>query len=216
MIDQLPSYSVVVTREDGLWVAIVDGLPAGATDVEKFEELDDAVHDLIASLVDVEPDSFWIDWRYRLGTEDLTVLIENLREWEQLAEQATRHRDTTRKAVVESMRSAGLSYREIADVVGLSHQRIAQLVAEEDDADDAPGPSAGHLREFVDAQLTLRLPDAEVRGLGGTAPSPFEAVLIALLAHTRRVRPSSRGDLLSGTASVLADAATNKEVLFSR
>ena len=56
MIDQLPSYSVVVSREDGLWVAVVDGLPAGATDVERFEELDEAVRDLITFLADVEPD----------------------------------------------------------------------------------------------------------------------------------------------------------------
>src|SRR5205807_6251055 len=138
MIDQLPSYYVVVSREDGLWVAILDGLPAGATDVERFEELDEAVRDLITFLADVEPDTFWIDWRYRLGTQDLTVLIENLREWEHLAEQATRQRDVTRKAVVESMRAAGLSYREIADVVGLSHQRIGQLVAEDDHATAQP------------------------------------------------------------------------------
>ncbi|HEY4455406.1 MAG TPA: hypothetical protein VGN81_13935 [Pseudonocardiaceae bacterium] len=210
MIDQLPSYSVVVSREDNLWVAIVDGLPAGATDVEKFEELDDAVHDLIASLVDVEPDTFWIDWRYRLGTQDLTVLIENLREWEHRAEQATRHRDATRKAVVDSMRSAGLSYREIADVVGLSHQRIGQLVAE---GDSAPAQPPDRLHEFVDARLARRVRDPEAYGLGGDVPSPVESALVALLASIRRVRPDSRGELLSGTASVLADAATDKEFL---
>lgn len=213
MTDQLPAYSVVVTREDGLWVAIVDGLPAGATDVEKFEELDDVVRDMIAFLADIEPDTFWIDWRYRLGTQDLTVLIENLREWEHLAEQAARHRDATRRAVVESMRSAGLSYREIADVVGLSHQRIGQLVAEDDHAAAQP---ADELHEFVDAQLTLRLRHPEAHGLGGDVPSPFESVLAALLASVRRVRPDSRGDLLSGTASVLADVATDKEFLYSR
>ena len=212
MIDQLPSYSVLVTREDGLWVAIVDGLPAGATDVEKFEELDDAVRDLIAFLADIEPDSFWIDWRYRLGTQDLTVLIENLREWEHLAEQATRHRDATRRAVVESMRAAGLSYREIADVVGLSHQRIGQLVAEDEHV-SAPPPD--RLREFVDSRLTLRVRDPEAHGLGGDVPSPFESVLVALLSSVRRVRPDSRGELLSGTASVLADVATDKEFLHS-
>lgn len=212
VIDQLPAYSVTVSREDGLWVAVVDGLPAGATDVEKFEELDDAVRDLIAFLADVEPDAFWIDWRYRLGTQDLTVLVENLREWEHLAEQATRHRDATRKAVVESMRSAGLSYREIADVVGLSHQRIGQLVAADDHGAAAP---PDRLHELVDAQLALRIRDPQAHGLRGEVPSPFESVLIALLESVRRVRPDSREDLLSGTASVLADVATDEEFLHS-
>lgn len=72
MTDQLPMYSVVVSREDGLWVAVVEGLPAGATDVEKFEDLHDAVCDLIADLADIDPDSFWIDWHYRLDTPSTT------------------------------------------------------------------------------------------------------------------------------------------------
>jgi hypothetical protein len=213
VIDQLPAYSVVVSREVGLWVAVVEGLAAGATDVEKFEDLEDAVRDLIASLVEIEPDSFWIDWQYRLGTQDLTVLIANLREWESLAEQATRHRDATRRALVESMRSAGLSYREIADVVGLSHQRIGQLVAEDEQAADQ---SPEGLCEFVDAKVTLRSHRPDTHGHHRDAPSPFESVLIALLASARRVRPEARSGLLSGTASVLADVAADKEFLHSR
>lgn len=66
MVDKIPAvHSVIVSREDDLWVAEVDGIPAGATDVERFEELPDAVRDLISSLLDTEPDSFRIDWHYR-------------------------------------------------------------------------------------------------------------------------------------------------------
>ena len=170
MTDRLPTYSVVVSREDGLWVAVVEGLPAGATDVEKFEDLHDAVCDLIASLEETDPDSFWIDWHYQLGTQDLTVLIENLREWEHLAEHAARHRDVTRKAAVESMRSAGLSYREIADVIGLSHQRIGQLVAEPRSRRRCQ--PHGELYAVVDAKLSQRLQDpaARRRVAGGDVP----------------------------------------------
>jgi hypothetical protein len=57
VIDQLPVHSVVVSREDGLWVAVVQGLAAGATDVERCAELPGAVRDLIATLLDVEPDA---------------------------------------------------------------------------------------------------------------------------------------------------------------
>ncbi len=130
MTDELPVYSVTVSREDGLWVAVVEGVPAGATDVERFEELREAVRDLISTLLDVEPDSFWIEWHYRQGSLDLTDLIEHLREWEDLAERAARNRDASRRAVVASMHSAGLSYREIADVIGISYQRVGQLLSD--------------------------------------------------------------------------------------
>jgi hypothetical protein len=65
MTDQLPVYAVTVSREDDLWVAVVDGVPGGATDVAHVHELPDAVPDLIATLVGVEPEEFWIEWHYR-------------------------------------------------------------------------------------------------------------------------------------------------------
>jgi DNA-directed RNA polymerase specialized sigma24 family protein len=128
MTDQLLVYSVLVSREDDLWVAVVDALPGGATDVERFEDLHDAVHDLIATLTDTEIENFRIEWRYRQGSYELTELILDLQQWEKQAEVATLNRDAARKAVVEAMRMAGLSYREIADVLGVSFQRVGQLV----------------------------------------------------------------------------------------
>lgn len=211
MTDKLPVHSVIVSREDDLWVAVVEGLPAGATDTERFEDLPEAVRDLISTLLGVEPDSFWIDWHYRQGDHDLTDLIEHLREWEDLAERAARSRDAIRRTAVESMRSAGLSYREIADVVGISHQRVGQLLSESDTG--APVRDRG-VTPMVQAKWTREL----VMILDGTVegqPTPYEAVLIALLDSARRIRPDSRRDLLSATASVLEDAATDKEFLRS-
>jgi len=44
-----PCYGVTASHEDGLWVAIVENVPAGATDVDYFADLDEAVRDLIAT-----------------------------------------------------------------------------------------------------------------------------------------------------------------------
>lgn len=47
----MTAYHVTVTRDSGLWAAVVDGLPphvVGATDVERFADLDVEVRDLIA------------------------------------------------------------------------------------------------------------------------------------------------------------------------
>lgn len=41
---------------------------------------------------------------------------------------ATAERDVARLEAIEAVRSAGLSQRVAADVVGLSHQRVHQLV----------------------------------------------------------------------------------------
>lgn len=64
MSDERPLYTVNVHREEGLWVAVVDGVPAGATDVGHFVDLDDAVRDLIATFADVDPEDFDVEWRF--------------------------------------------------------------------------------------------------------------------------------------------------------
>lgn len=135
MSDELPIFSVTVFRENNLWVAVVDGLPGGATDVERFEGLHDAVHDLIATLQDIEPGAFWVQWRFRQGSYELFDELRELRQWEKQAELALANRDAARRAAIGAMRQAGLSYREIADVIGMSYQRVGQLLESDGGAD---------------------------------------------------------------------------------
>jgi hypothetical protein len=124
-----PTYPVTVSREDNLWVAVVDGVPAGATDVERFGDLDVEVRDLVAGLTDSEPDRFTIDWRYLPGGIDVTVEIEDFMHARSDATAAVRRRDEALWSVIAALRGAGLSVRAIADVVELSHQRVHQLLS---------------------------------------------------------------------------------------
>src|ERR1700742_3888702 len=125
---ELPVYRVTVSREGGLWIAEVAGLAGGVTDVERFEDLSGAVRDLIATLTTAEPDAFWVEWDYLQGSHELAGQLAELRRWEQLAVAAVAQRDLTRRHVGGLMREAGLSYREIADAIGISHQRVAQII----------------------------------------------------------------------------------------
>lgn len=50
----MTSYDVTVTRDDNLWVALVDGV--GATDVEHFSDLDVEVRDYVAGVTDADLD----------------------------------------------------------------------------------------------------------------------------------------------------------------
>ncbi|HEX5407311.1 MAG TPA: hypothetical protein VFX16_33985 [Pseudonocardiaceae bacterium] len=201
---QLPVHSVTVSREDDRWVAAVHDIPTGTTDVERFEELPAAVRDLIATLLVVEPDSFWIDWHYRMGQHDLTSAIGHLREWEDMADRAARNRDGSRRAAVAAMRSAGLSYREIAEVIGMSHQRVGQLLAEPDQVVDIQFPTG------------ISVVPEKWRQSDAGQPTPFESALIELLHSALRTRPDSRHSLLSTSAATLADAADDPEFLYSR
>ncbi|GAA3053636.1 hypothetical protein [Actinokineospora globicatena] len=196
MTERLPTYSVVVSREDDLWVAVVERLPGGATDVERFGELPDAVRDLISTLVGVEPDAFWIEWRYQQGGADLTQVIETFRQWERLAAQVVRYRDSSRLAAVRGLRAAGLSYREIADVIVVSHQRIGQLLDKSGGAD-------------VAEKSPVSVDEAAGDGDRSGVATPFDMLVAALLDSARRLPAASRSGLLATAASLLREASVD-------
>ena len=129
----MTSYDVTVTRDDNLWIAVVDGV--GATDVEHFSDLDVEVRDYVAGMTDAEPDDFGIHWRYEVNGRDVTDALERFMAAERelrevMAAEAAKaaERDAARLDAINAVRSAGLSQRVAADVVGLSHQRVHQLV----------------------------------------------------------------------------------------
>ena len=126
-----PVYRVVVEREDQLWTALVDGLPSGmfgATDTDRFVDLDDLVRDLIATLTDVDPSTFDLTWHFVQIGVDYTDAIEQASETAQALHAAGAAHEEARGTAVEAMVRAGLSQRAIGDALGLSYQRIGQLV----------------------------------------------------------------------------------------
>lgn len=127
-----PTYTATVTREDGLWVAVVAEINPAATDVEHFNEIKPAVRDLIGGLTDKDPESgdFRVNWIFLHNGHDYSAAIEQLEAAEFEADRAVAHRDVFRRAAIKTMQRAGLSLRDIADVMGMSHQRVHQLTTE--------------------------------------------------------------------------------------
>jgi DNA-directed RNA polymerase specialized sigma24 family protein len=127
----MTTYEVTVRREGGLWAVVIDGLPShaiGAVDVDRFADLDAEVRELIADLTDTDPSSFNLCWQYVIGDEDVTIEVTRLRHAEQALSQATDERDDARRAAIEALTRAEVSQAVIGDVLGLSHQRVHQLL----------------------------------------------------------------------------------------
>jgi hypothetical protein len=126
----MSGYQVEVTREDGLWVADIWGPELGpaATDSVHFADLESEVRDLIAGLTDTEPGDFELTWRYTIGGADMTSTISRLLEAEVGLQQATQAHDEARRAALRELASTGLSQAALGDVLGVSHQRVHQLL----------------------------------------------------------------------------------------
>jgi hypothetical protein len=64
---------VTASREEGLRVAIVEDVPAVATDLDGFADLDEAVRDLIATCADLEAGDFDLERRFQHEEGDLAA-----------------------------------------------------------------------------------------------------------------------------------------------
>lgn len=127
----MTTYQVTVRRADRQWAVVIDGLPPrviGAIDVDRFADLDAEVRDLIAGLTDADPVSFVLHWVYIVGDQDVTVLVNRLAHAESSLQEAARARDDARRAALEALSGAGVSQSVIGDMLGLSHQRVHQLI----------------------------------------------------------------------------------------
>lgn len=125
------TYTVTVTREDNLWVVVVDGLPkgvVGAMDYENFGDLAEEVPEFIADLTDSDPDSLTIEWRYVVNGNDVTRQVTDFLSSAEALRKVQTDQERTRKEALAAMSDAGLSQRAMADVLGVSYQRVNQLV----------------------------------------------------------------------------------------
>jgi hypothetical protein len=126
----MSSYRVEVTREDGLWVADIwaPELGPAATDTVHFADLEAEVRDLVAGLTDRGPEDFELTWRYNIGGSDLTETISRLLKAGVGLQKAMQAHEEARRAALQELADAGLAQAVIGDVLGVSHQRVHQLL----------------------------------------------------------------------------------------
>jgi predicted transcriptional regulator len=128
------TYRATVTREAGYWVAVVDGLRAGATEARTLAGLEVEVRDLVAGLTDSDEDAFEVELELSDELEEVRSVVaatERLRET--LAQVRSEFEETQREAA-RVLHAEQLSARDSAKLIGISHQRVSQLLSAAEDA----------------------------------------------------------------------------------
>lgn len=115
----------VVIRRDAddrtAWLANVAGVRGAHTFGRSLTEAKRHAVEAAALWYDVEPDDLDVDWDIRLG--ELAKPLGEARNAIAHAEVDRARRD----AAVRALTDAGMSFRDIAELLGLSHQRVAQI-----------------------------------------------------------------------------------------
>jgi DNA-binding NarL/FixJ family response regulator len=126
------TYRVVVTREDGRWLADVPSLEGAHTYARSLPTLDQAVREVVvlaADLPDEAMPSLVLDYEYHTGDASLDASAQEVRQLRRQADEiAAAAASRTGQAAAELV-SRGLSVRDVAALLGISPQRVSQLTA---------------------------------------------------------------------------------------
>lgn len=118
-------HAKVVIRRDPddrtAWLAHVASVRGAHTFGRSLSEAKRHAAEMVALWYDVEPGQVHIDWDIRLG--DLAKPLSQAKTAIAHAEADRARRD----AAVRALTEAGMSYRDVAELLGLSHQRVAQI-----------------------------------------------------------------------------------------
>jgi hypothetical protein len=123
-------YRVNVTRERDAWLADVPDVQGAHTFARSLSALQRNVREVVVLMTDRPDgalDDFDLDIRYEIG--DSSAAVATARRARAEAEQAERvSAEAIRQAVAEL--PASMSVRDVAALLGVSHQRVAQVRAE--------------------------------------------------------------------------------------
>lgn len=125
----MTTYTVTATR-DGAWWSLVAPDVAGrevASQSRRLDQADAVIRDAIALVLDVDQDAFAVDVTPvldRSEVSDETLEVLELRR--ALAELNDRARRQTPVAVAE-LRQAGLTVRDVAQLLGVTPSRVSQI-----------------------------------------------------------------------------------------
>jgi len=122
MTDKRIKVTVRRDPEDrSVWLVNVAGAPGAQTFGRSLNEAKRHGVEMVALWFDREPDQLEIEWDVRLGS--LAGPVKQALSAMAHAEADRLRRDDAVRALTD----AGMSYRDVAELLGLSHQRVAQI-----------------------------------------------------------------------------------------
>jgi hypothetical protein len=124
---KFPAFTVTVTREAGVWTAkVIDDLDGVTGAFKEFGDVDPGMRKIVANQTGLPPERFYLRWRYEFDDADATDLVRQYQEAARIAEEVAEWREGVRARLVATL-NGQIPQRAIADLLGLSHQRVNQI-----------------------------------------------------------------------------------------
>jgi hypothetical protein len=121
-----PNYNVHVYKDGKWWMVEIPEID-GLTQARHLREADDMARDYIAATLDIPEDSFTLAMSIEVGAEAQRHIDAAKRLRKEADEAAQRASEESRTAA-RCLAAAGLPLRDVSVVLGVSYQRVHQLV----------------------------------------------------------------------------------------
>lgn len=121
---------VEVTRSGRWWAIRVPSMPSVFSQCRRLDQVDEFAREAIALAADVGPDEVGeLDTRTE-PPADVAALVNDARTAADAARAASAHATDARRTAAAELAARGYTTRDIGALLGLSHQRVSQLLAD--------------------------------------------------------------------------------------
>ncbi|MEZ5170643.1 MAG: type II toxin-antitoxin system HicB family antitoxin [Acidimicrobiia bacterium] len=123
------NYRVDVVRSGNWWTIEIPDLPGAFSQARRLDQVEDMAREVIALMTDVdESDIDSLDVHVE-PPADVGELLSALEDSVAAARDARATEAEIRRTVALKLREAGLPTRDVGSLIGVSHQRVSQILA---------------------------------------------------------------------------------------
>lgn len=125
----MTSYTVECERDEGgWWAARVPEVPGAFTQAKRLEQIRERAREAIAAMLDGDVEEIDVVV-VPILTDEIQAVVQRCLEARRAADEAQRAASETVRTAAKLLVEGGhLSMRDAATILGVSHQRVGQLV----------------------------------------------------------------------------------------
>jgi len=127
--EEMQGYRVRAVRSGSWWAVTVPELPGVFSQARRLDQVETMAREAIAMILDADADQIG---RIELEVEPpprAAALIGTMNDALEAAREATETAASARREAAEALRADGLPMRDVGRLLGLSHQRVSQILA---------------------------------------------------------------------------------------
>jgi predicted RNase H-like HicB family nuclease len=126
-MSEVKTYRATVERDDRWWLVKSPDVAGALAQVKRIEHAREAIRDVISLILDVPVEEVEVAIELELG--DVALDVREATELRQQAEELQARASRRMREAASILAGLGMTIRDIGTLLGVTHQRVAQLLA---------------------------------------------------------------------------------------